>query len=69
MKTMTPPFQYIGWKQIHPVATAISPLKKGKIKNDVILNVDFKDAMIRGGILLFFAMLMLVTHTHLIIYT
>ena len=68
MKTINPSFPDIGWKLVHPGVSASIPLKKGKIKNDIVLNVDSKDAMIRFGILLFLTMLMLVTHTHLIIY-
>jgi hypothetical protein len=69
MKTIKQPFLDKGLKLIHPVAKEINSRKKGKIKNDIILNVDSKDAMIRFGILLFLAMLTLVTHTHLIIYS
>lgn len=61
MKIIKAPFANIGLTVVHP-------LKKGKIKNDIILNVDFKEAMIRFAILLLLTILMLVTHTYLIIY-
>jgi hypothetical protein len=69
MKVIKLTFRDTGGKLIRPVVAAINPLKKEKIKNDIILNVEKKGAMIRFGTLLFLPMLMLVIDKHLVIYT
>lgn len=48
----------------------IQPVKRKRIAgHDIILNVDFKDAMIRFGIMVLLPILMYIIDTHLIIYT
>ncbi len=64
MKTINPSFPGIGWKLILPII----PLKKIKVRHDIVMNVGFKDILIRVGIALLLPMLTAFTDTHLIIY-
>ena len=68
MKTTNPSIPDIELKLNHPIVPVIIPLKKIKVKPDIVLNVNFKDELIRVAIALFLAMLTVFTHTHLIIY-
>src|SRR5450432_3287261 len=44
-------------------------LKKGIVTNDLVSNVNFKEALVRFGFTLLLPMLMLAIDKHLIIYT
>lgn len=68
MKTINPSFPVIAWKLIPPIIPVIIPVKKIKVKHDIVLNVGFKDIMIRVVIALLIPMLTAFTDTHLIIY-
>ena len=68
IKTINPSLPVTGLKLIHPVIPVIIPLKKIKINNDIVLNVGFKDVMIRVAIALIISMLISFADTHLIIY-
>jgi len=57
------------FKQPAAIKDGISDNQKGIHGNDIVLNVSFRDAMIRFGITLLLPMLVLVIDKGLIIYT
>ena len=68
MNTITPPLPDIVTTLLQPIIPVIIPIKKIRITHDIMLNVSFKDAIIRVGISLFISIVPVFTNTHLIIY-